>query len=78
MAIEYGISDKITFSHPIGLQRDNTFIDGEVLLKAYKDKIGSEIQCNFGYKDYIITSVNLQGDFIFVECTKKVLTVASN
>ena len=70
MAIQYGLSDKITFSHPIGLQRDFTLISEEILLKAYRDKIGTEMECDFGHEKYIISNVNSDGKYIFIECIK--------
>ncbi|MDD4779143.1 MAG: hypothetical protein PHT02_00870 [Tissierellia bacterium] len=49
--------------------RSNNFYSIEVLYKTWKKYIGKEINWLDGFKR-VVTDVNIQGDFIFIDTTK--------
>ena len=64
-------ADKITFTHPIGMQDNGNYIPREVLLTAYIDKIGTKMECETccGF-EYIINGVDATDDFVFIDCIR--------
>lgn len=54
------------------IDENNNFYSNEVLMNAWKEYIGKEIEWE-GYGKRIVSNVSIQGDYIYIETIKNIL-----